>query len=1435
MSDNLDLEEQRLLRRKKKSSEAGNLQQLAETCRKLGDLYCDRGEHLKALNEYKLVAKAFHNLKMPMDVGRANRLVGEMFMLLDEFEKALQYEKVYLDIARNENDKVELQRAYVTIGRTYLLKGQGSDDPVVSKESLSEAERSFVKGLKLCRELKEVGKLEQSDMEARAILNLGVTKEHQGELNEAVEYMEKATKIAQSNDILDLVHLCLMATAQLFSGKLNNSAKALKLLNEALEVASRLSNKTAKMCETLSAKADAIIKLGDFQSAKKALKTAYNMRSPVAADAENIERNLKILVAIKRVEDELIIVDSMDFAKKKLLNETLGDASCKLYNYGKAIDYYLKMLDCAERNGESGRQLVPIYVSLYQTYKDNKQYKEALQFLWKEYDLIQDEPKEAYNTLLSISEIYEMQKRSCFEIEDMYRRVRLEAQKLQSLSLQRAPLKRCVAMLKKNDMDLMAENLEKEAADLGIDLTLADDANLTDDSDDEHDESTIDTPDIGNDVNLDELSDSDEDQPRSNNQAEKQTDSRSTRRRGLSFQIKRNNKGETQLHQACINGNKLLVQKLLEQGHPVNLRDHAGWLPLHEACNKGEKDIVEMLLDKGAHINDKGGTSCDGITPLYDACSNGNLEVIELLLDRGANCLLRTDSGDTTLNVLEIWFESVRKKLPSESIVFYNAIRDRIVSCFDKVGIKPTSGRTIPDSIEMNIETTRSTRRQPNRVIRPDSDSEILSVPSQSTSKTPIRKRPPKNRLDSSDEEQENGQGRSFRERATRRQNDVVDDYRSTIQVLRKGNTVRAQIVSPLKDPNPGPSKRGAFLRNDEIGDDWLIDDLGPSKKRQKFHSEKDYVETSKRTPKRNNNRESSPPAQTPPVSARAAVSAVLDFDSEEPELVSMPPVARNGRSSSEEKEPDAYQILMNASGRSFSRKRSSQSKLSRRSSTGSNSNQISLLEAGFEKSNRSVTPPLEMVVSRGSIEQAAPETPSKCTPTNIIRVLVESEPIDVSYDPEQLSKLSVDWLVQQVTKRFVIKNGKKPILKLLRSNEDLCQDTDPLTSLLSAFDSTVNAYLIGFESLKADEFYADCCEEANLDPIFDLLETLKYMNINGRFAVRGDIFEGQTPQWDILFRALSTDDRLQDLNLSHNKITDTMLVDLGRRLPNINHLMTLNLSLNAITYNGLYFLQALNDQSRLTELDLSRNPLQDSCLSVLSPLTRQLKQLKILRLVSTAIRNLTFSTPPVDIANLHVFDVSENKLNKSSIEFLLTKLNTRITTELNLRALGLLPDFTPALIVVFKTNNFDMLQSLDLQCCDLTDSDLSAIMCSLQSTADKLRSLNASFNHRLTKEGLIAIFKNFTRRSLVVKLRQNPSILKDFDAEQMLSAIEHNPDNFYPTQLELMLPLRITEEKLEVLRQQLRVFWEKLWHDRSIIIVGKNTIELSTRSDSLL
>ncbi|KAG9331056.1 hypothetical protein JZ751_020406 [Albula glossodonta] len=130
---------------------------------------------------------------------------------------------------------------------------------------------------------------------------------------------------------------------------------------------------------------------------------------------------------------------------------------------------------------------------------------------------------------------------------------------------------------------------------------------------------------------------------------------------------KRNEKGETSLHRACIEGNLKQAQYLVDQGHPVNPRDYCGWTPLHEACNHGHYDIVALLLDRGAHVNDPGGPLCEGVTPLHDALSCGQFQVARLLVEKGASATLRNAKGETPQDSLRQWLRMYSKHLDQET------------------------------------------------------------------------------------------------------------------------------------------------------------------------------------------------------------------------------------------------------------------------------------------------------------------------------------------------------------------------------------------------------------------------------------------------------------------------------------------------------------------------------------------------------------------------------------------------------------------------------------------------------------------------------------------------------------------------------------------------------------------------------------------------
>jgi NF-kappa-B inhibitor-like protein 2 len=117
------------------------------------------------------------------------------------------------------------------------------------------------------------------------------------------------------------------------------------------------------------------------------------------------------------------------------------------------------------------------------------------------------------------------------------------------------------------------------------------------------------------------------------------------------------------------------VEKLLEEQHPTNVRDHCGWTPLHEASNHGYVEIVRQLVRAGANVNDPGGANCDGVTALHDAAANGHAAVVQLLLDSGANPNLLTTGGESALDCLEQWRKRVGELSPNELKEYVHARR----------------------------------------------------------------------------------------------------------------------------------------------------------------------------------------------------------------------------------------------------------------------------------------------------------------------------------------------------------------------------------------------------------------------------------------------------------------------------------------------------------------------------------------------------------------------------------------------------------------------------------------------------------------------------------------------------------------------------------------------------------------------------------------
>ncbi|CAG9836894.1 unnamed protein product [Diabrotica balteata] len=344
-------------------------------------------------------------------------------------------------------------------------------------------------------------------------------------------------------------------------------------------------------------------------------------------------------------------------------------------------------------------------------------FKEAVQYFEKEFEL-RDNIKDALDAMSKIADNKESAEESMGEVVEVYNKAIKYCQEKNNLKEERRMIARCIKYLQRIGMTSEVCRYQQKLNALKIPDKDDDSSSSECES---HDSSVMD--DKENCVNLDDITDSDD------SEEEEQPINPSVavvgKRRSKNFAVKKNAKGESQLHVACINGKIPVVKHLLDQGHPVNLRDNTGWLPLHEACNHGFYEIVKLLLDKGASINDRGGVKCEGITPIFDAANNGHLRIVQLLLDRGASLTIKSDNGDTPLNVLKVWHQ--RYPFVGEDYELYKTVVAKMTEALKKVGENVSSNVVVHEPVSGESEEVVFSEKSDDE-IESDRDSDSSST-----------------------------------------------------------------------------------------------------------------------------------------------------------------------------------------------------------------------------------------------------------------------------------------------------------------------------------------------------------------------------------------------------------------------------------------------------------------------------------------------------------------------------------------------------------------------------------------------------------------------------------------------------------------------------------------------------------------------------------
>ncbi|XP_074843445.1 tonsoku-like protein [Carettochelys insculpta] len=616
----------------------------------------------EALVEHQEELRLLESVEDIIGCAVAHRKIGERL-----------HQRQHLELACAVSDHTEQQRAWATIGRTYMFVAESGQ----AGEALWEAEQAFMKSLAILEEQLEASALwsrlgdglalavpgkvpqrELSEMRARLYLNLGLVYYSMKDQARCSQYIKKSIFISEQTHLYEDLYRAYFNLGHIHLREGQHS-KAMRCLERARDCAHTMKEKCMES-ECCAGIAQVLLSLGDFVAARRSLKKAYVLGSQQPQQRESIRRNLRYAegARVSHLQEALEEAVPGDLQTALGLCEQLGDLFSKHGDYRRAVEFYQRQLRYAESLQKPEQELAVIHVSLATTFADLREPGRAVQHYQTELALRRGNPLEEGKTWLNIALAREEAGEGYEALEPCFQSALRCAEQAGEPRLQRQILQHLHPLQQKwgrpEAPDMLAR-LQGLCRSQGWSST----GDSWGEEEEEEEEEDSSEPLEESDLELSE-SDGEEDD------LDGYSKSVPGRRRIAKWN-RRNDRGETPLHRACIDGNLRRVHFFLEQGHPLNPRDYCGWTPLHEACNHGHLEIVRLLLERGASIDDPGGPGCEGITPLHDALNCGHFDVAELLLQRGASAVLRNAKGLSPLGTLREWVRMYGRDLDQET------------------------------------------------------------------------------------------------------------------------------------------------------------------------------------------------------------------------------------------------------------------------------------------------------------------------------------------------------------------------------------------------------------------------------------------------------------------------------------------------------------------------------------------------------------------------------------------------------------------------------------------------------------------------------------------------------------------------------------------------------------------------------------------------
>jgi|GEM_PF-2623629 len=120
--------------------------------------------------------------------------------------------------------------------------------------------------------------------------------------------------------------------------------------------------------------------------------------------------------------------------------------------------------------------------------------------------------------------------------------------------------------------------------------------------------------------------------------------------KGADFSVNKNT--FSLLHLATYNGNIQIVERLLNLGFNINLKDDNKRTPLIWAAEVGDLTMLKFLISNGANVNL---SDEEGFTAMDTAVGEGHLLIVKELILKGVDVNQRTQNNGTVLHTAVAW------------------------------------------------------------------------------------------------------------------------------------------------------------------------------------------------------------------------------------------------------------------------------------------------------------------------------------------------------------------------------------------------------------------------------------------------------------------------------------------------------------------------------------------------------------------------------------------------------------------------------------------------------------------------------------------------------------------------------------------------------------------------------------------------------------